>query len=159
MTAREIIKQLKMQPHPEGGYYAETYRSSATVLNSNGEKRNCCTAIYFLLNDQEKSNFHRIKSDELWFFHSGEPLEILSIRGGEIHSIILGTQMEKGEIPQASIPADTWFGSKVKEGMGYSLVSCTVSPGFDFADFELANRQQLLDEFPQLEKSIIELTR
>jgi len=159
MTAKEIIKALQMQPHPEGGYYAETYRSDATLLNRNGEKRNCCTAIYFLLENEDKSHFHRIQSEELWFFHQGDPLEIVSIRDEEPHFIILGNDIAKGEVPQAMVPAHTWFGSRLQGGAGYSLVSCTVAPGFDFTDFELANKSQLIQEFPHLTDLITELTR
>lgn len=158
MNYKDIIEELQLQQHPEGGFYAETYRSSAFTLNQNGEKRNLSTAIYFLLLDTNKSNFHRIQSDELWFFHQGEPIEIVTIQDGKAHSIILGNAIEKGELPQATIPANTWFGSKLKEGKGFALVSCTVAPGFDFLDFELAERENLANEFPNLEALIEEFT-
>ena len=155
MNYKDIIEVLQLQPHPEGGFYAETYRSSAFTLNQNGEKRNLSTAIYFLLHDTAKSNFHRIQSDELWFFHQGDPIEIVTIQGGKANSIILGNAIEKGELPQATIPANTWFGSKLKDGKGYALVSCTVAPGFDFLDFELAEREKLVNKFPN-QKALIE---
>ena len=158
MNYKDIIEVLQLQPHPEGGFYAETYRSSAFTLNQNGEKRNISTAIYFLLHDTAKSNFHRIQSDELWFFHQGEPIEIVTIQDGKSRSIILGNAIEKGELPQATIPANTWFGSKLKDGKSYALVSCTVAPGFDFLDFELAERKKLANEFPNLKALIEELT-
>ena len=158
MNYKNIIEELQLQPHPEGGFYAETYRSSAFALNQNGEKRNLSTAIYFLLHDTNKSNFHRIQSDELWFFHQGEPIEIVTIQDGKARSIILGNAIEKGELPQATIPANTWFGSKLKDGKGYALVSCTVAPGFDFLDFELAEREKLANEFPNLKALIEEFT-
>ena len=119
------------------------------------KKRNISTAIYFLLENDNKSLFHRIQSDELWFFHQGEPLEIHFIENNQISTILLGNNIEKGEIPQANIPANTWFCSTVKDSIGYSLVSCTVAPGFDFLDFELADRESLVKEFPLL-KDIIE---
>jgi len=158
MNHKDIIEELQLQPHPEGGFYAETYRSSAFTLNQNGEKRNVSTAIYFLLHDAEKSNFHRIQSDELWFFHQGDPIEIVTIQDGKARSIILGNSIEKGELPQATIPANTWFGSKLKDGKGYALVSCTVAPGFDFLDFELAEREKMVNEFPNLRALIEEFT-
>ncbi len=158
MNYKYIIEELQLQPHPEGGFYAETYRSSEFTLNQNGEKRNLSTAIYFLLHDTNKSNFHRIQSDELWFFHQGEPIEIVTIQDGKARSIILGNAIEKGELPQATIPANTWFGSKLKDGKGYALVSCTVAPGFDFLDFELAEREKLANEFPNLKALIEEFT-
>jgi predicted cupin superfamily sugar epimerase len=158
MNYKDIIEELQLQAHPEGGFYAETYRSSAFTLNQNGEKRNLSTAIYFLLHDTNKSNFHRIQSDELWFFHQGEPIEIVTIQDGKARSIILGNAIEKGELPQATIPANTWFGSKLKDGKGFALVSCTVAPGFDFLDFELAERENLANEFPNLEALIEEFT-
>ena len=158
MNYKDIIEVLQLQPHPEGGFYAETYRSSAFTLNQNGEKRNLSTAIYFLLHDTNKSNFHRIQSDELWFFHQGEPIEIVTIQGGKARTIILGNNIKEGELPQATIPANTWFGSKLKDGKGFALVSCTVAPGFDFLDFELAEREKLVNEFPNLKALIEEFT-
>lgn len=158
MNANDIIQQLNLQPHPEGGYYAETYRSPLEVTNSEGNSRAASTAIYFLLKDKDKSHFHRIKSDELWFFHQGVPLEIISIQNGQLHSIILGNDIAAGQQAQAMIPADTWFGSRLKDGEGYALVSCTVAPGFDFSDFELAGREELIQEFPHLQEMITELT-
>ena len=159
MNYKDIIEELQLQPHPEGGFYAETYKSSAFTLNQNGEKRNLSTAIYFLLHDTNKSNFHRIQSDELWFFHQGEPLEIVFVKEGVLNSIILGNSFENGEVPQATIPSNTWFASSVKQRKGYSFVSCTVAPGFDFADFELASRENLLEEFPHLKEVIHKLTK
>jgi uncharacterized protein len=158
MNYKDINEKLQLHAHPEGGFYAETYRSSAFTLNQNGEKRNLSTAIYFLLHDTNKSNFHRIQSDELWFFHQGEPIEIVTIQDGKARSIILGNAIEKGELPQATIPANTWFGSKLKDGKGYALVSCTVAPGFDFLDFELAEYEKLAYEFPNLKALIEEFT-
>ncbi len=159
MTAQEIIKHLQLTAHPEGGYYTETYRCAEAILNRNGDQRNTSTAIYFLLNDNDVSNLHRIQSDELWFFHQGEPLEIVMIKDGIYSSIVLGNNLQKGEVPQAMIPANVWFGSKLKNSKGYALVSCTVAPGFDFRDFELADRNQLLSEFPHLQLLITAFTR
>jgi predicted cupin superfamily sugar epimerase len=159
MTANEIITQLQLTAHPEGGYYTETYRSAESTLNKNGDQRNTCTAIYFLLKDDDISNLHRIQSDELWFFHQGDPLEIVFIQDGKASSIVLGNNLQNGEVPQAMIPANVWFGSKLKSSNGYALVSCTVAPGFDFQDFELAERTQLLKVYPHLHKLITAFTR
>ena len=145
MNAQELISILDLQPHPEGGYYKETYRA-AQIIND----RNVSTAIFYLLEDKDRSHFHRIKSDELWFYHSGEPLELLMIQNDQITTIILGNDIANGQVLQAIIPANTWFAAKVRDGVGYSLFSCTVAPGFDFADFELAERQELLGQFPRL---------
>ena len=158
MNTKDLIDRLALLPHPEGGYYKETYRASETVITENGDKRNISTAIYFMLENNDKSHFHRIKSDELWFFHQGEILEIIYIQEGQLHAVLLGNDFDKGAFPQAIIPADTWFASRVKNQKGYSLVSCTVAPGFDFADFELAKREELTAEFPALKNIIEEFT-
>ncbi|HEX5025965.1 MAG TPA: cupin domain-containing protein [Agriterribacter sp.] len=158
-SAKNLVQKLQLRSHPEGGYFAETYRSSEIMLTHEGKSRNISTAIYFLLEDENKSHFHRIQSDELWFFHQGEPLEIVTLQNGTASSIILGNNIENGEIPQAIIPANIWFAARVKNGMGYSLVSCTVAPGFDFLDFELAKREDLLQQFPHLKNEIEMFTR
>ena len=158
MVAESIIRHLNMTPHPEGGYYKETYRSTSLTVNSEGNSRNQSTAIYFLLENKNKSHFHRIKSDELWFFHQGEPLEILSIENGILKRTILGNDFSAGQQAQAMIPANTWFGSRLQQGKGFSLVSCTVSPGFDFQDFEMAKKENLILEFPDLKEIIDEMT-
>jgi uncharacterized protein len=158
MDVKELVRKLQLQPHPEGGFYKETYRSDESLTNTHGKIRNVSTAIYFLLADEDKSHFHRIKSDELWFFHQGQALEICFISNQQVTMIILGNEIENGEVPQAVIPANTWFASSVKNGIGYSLVSCTVAPGFSFEDFELADRQDLIGQFPHLEKIIVKYT-
>ena len=155
MDVIEIIHKLQLKAHPEGGYYRETYRSNDSTTNSKGEVRNYSTAIYYLLENENKSHFHRIQSEELWFFHQGQTLEICLIRDDEIVSIFLGNDIESGEVPQAIIPANCWFASSIKNGLGYSLVSCTVAPGFDFSDFELGERVTLIEQYPGL-KNVIE---
>ena len=158
MKAKQLIETLQLLPHPEGGWYRETYRSAETLVNKNGAKRNVCTAIYFLLEGKDKSHFHRIESDETWFFHSGEALEIVMIESDNLRKVLLGNDILKGEIPQFTIAAKTWFAAKIKSETGYSLVSCTVAPGFDFADFELAERAKLSNEFSELKNVIREFT-
>lgn len=159
ITSKELIDNLSLLPHPEGGYFKEVYRSDETTTNKNGDLRNVCTAIYFLLERTDISHFHRIQSDELWFFHLGQSLEIYYITDGEIKSVALGSNILAGEVLSFKVPANTWFASKVKNEKEFSLVSCTVAPGFDFADFELAKREELTKEYPHLIDIIKEFTR
>jgi len=158
MGAKSLIERLNLIPHPEGGYFRETYRSSENTLNVDGNKRSQSTAIYFLLENQNKSHFHRIKSDELWFFHQGEAIEILYFENSELHTIQLGNDFHLGQVAQAVIPANVWFASRLVGGKGYGLVSCTVAPGFDFTDFEMAKKRNLLLEFPDFPEIIEEMT-
>jgi predicted cupin superfamily sugar epimerase len=160
MNAQEWIKELNLLPHPEGGFYRETYRSPEEIIAPGFEgKRNVSTAIYFLLEEKNKSHFHRIKSDELWFFHEGETLEILCLSKKGMTSVLLGKNIRKGEKLQVLISAGTWFGARIKNETGYSLVSCTVAPGFDFKDFEMATHEILKKEFPeQVDGNIEEMT-
>lgn len=149
MDANYWIEKLQLLPHPEGGYYKETYRSTEeTSFDRFDGKRAVSTAIYFLLEGKHKSHFHRIKSDELWFFHEGVSLEIFCLTEKGLSTILLGKNIEAGEQLHAVIPAGIWFGARLRDGKGYGLVSCTVAPGFDFRDFELGKREALLKEFP-----------
>lgn len=158
MTAQEIIQHLQLLPHPEGGYYRETYRSAQMLETAEGTDRSVSTAIYYLLENEDKSHFHRIKSDELWFFHQGQALEIILLTPGQPTRLVLGSNFSRGELPQAVVPANTWFAAHLKHRTGYALVSCTVAPGFDFADFELADRAALLAEFPQWPELVEQFT-
>ncbi len=157
------IEKLNLQAHPEGGFFAETYRSEIRCENPAPDIqgiRNFATGIYFLMEKENFSAFHRIKSDEMWHFYSGDPLEILYFdEKAELHSILLGNSPENGEVFQAVVPAGLWFASRPLKGGEFSLVGCTVSPGFDFQDFEMASRAQLVSEFPNHQKTIEELTR
>lgn len=145
-TAQELVQSLGLLPHPEGGFYKETYRSELTL---EGKERQLLTSIYFLLTSENISKFHRIKSDELWYFHAGSPLIVhtLGERGHQQHH--LGLELSKGQQPFLWIPKDTIFGSTVAENDGFSLVSCAVAPGFDFRDFELFERSELLAAYPE----------
>ncbi|MCR5890026.1 cupin domain-containing protein [Hymenobacter sp. J193] len=158
MTAQNIIHRLQLLPHPEGGYYRETYRSAQTMETAEGQTRHVSTAIYYLLENEDKSHFHRIKSDELWFFHQGQALEIILLTHGQPTRIVLGSNFANGELPQAAIPANTWFAAHLPRSTGYALVSCTVAPGFDFVDFELADRAALTHEFPQWPELVEQFT-
>ncbi|MEY4791369.1 MAG: hypothetical protein RIT34_176 [Bacteroidota bacterium] len=152
---QQLINELELQAHPEGGYYKETYRSSQTL---EGQDRQLLTSIYFLLTAENVSRFHRIKSDELWYFHAGSPLIVhtLSERGHEQHH--LGLDLSKGQQPFLWIPKDTIFGSSILDAEGYALVSCAVAPGFDFRDFELFTAEQLLLKFAAHREIIERLT-
>jgi predicted cupin superfamily sugar epimerase len=158
------INQLQLLPHPEGGFYKETYRSKENIKLSGMPSRftaarSFSTAIYFLLRSQDKSLFHRIKSDELWHFHSGSVLHIYVLNNTGIDILKLGTDLENGESLQVTVPANCWFAAKVNSPDTYVLSSCTVAPGFDFNDFELADRKTLLREFSGLHDIITDLTR
>ncbi|UOQ51819.1 cupin domain-containing protein [Hymenobacter cellulosivorans] len=159
MSVQPIIEKLQLLPHPEGGYYKETYRAATSITTEQGAARNVSTAIYYLLEGADKSHLHRIQSDELWFFHQGQALEIVLVEQGQLVTIELGNDLAQGQLPQAVIPAQTWFGARVKGETGFALVSCTVAPGFDFRDFELAERDALTQEFPQLQAIIEQFTR
>jgi predicted cupin superfamily sugar epimerase len=158
MTTQDLVRHLHLTPHPEGGYYRETYRSAQTIATGEAQTRNVSTAIYYLLENDDKSCFHRIKSDELWFFHKGEALEIVLLVEGQPITIVLGNDIENGELLQAIVPANTWFAAQIKQRAGYALVSCTVAPGFDFMDFELAERAELTHQFPHLQALIEKFT-
>jgi predicted cupin superfamily sugar epimerase len=162
--AQSYIRALQMQPHPEGGFFRESYRSEQTLelLAPSGDtvQRSVCTAIYFLLETGNFSAFHRIQSDEIWHFYAGQALEVLELLpSGALRRTRLGPDILRGDIPQYVVPADTWFASRVADGGAFSLVGCTVAPGFDFADFRLAQRPELLELFPQHRQVITELTR
>lgn len=148
---QSIVEKLNMLPHPEGGYFVETYRSEVTVSESG---KSVATVIYFLLPSGEKSNWHRIKNDEFWFYHSGSPIVVHSIENNEYRAQVVGNDFEKGQVPQYLVPGGAVFGASVQEENSYSLVSCVVAPGFDFKDFELFTKEQMLELFPGLEKEV-----
>lgn len=161
----EIAKQLGLQPHPEGGYYKEVYRSVGVIQQAaidgvfSGD-RNYATSIYFMLVGGNFSAFHRIKSDELWHFYDGDACTVYVIHlNGEFEAIHLGRDIANGEVYQAVVPAGAWFASECSNPEGFSLTGCTVSPGFDFADFEMAEREGLIKEYPQYAEVINRLTR
>ena len=142
MSASYWIKKLKLKPHPEGGWYRETYRSRFS------------TAIYYLLEKRHRSRLHRIQSDEIWHFYAGDPLVVWGVgAGNKEHGFLLGK-----EDFQAVIPAGTWFGAYLPGESQYVLVGCTVAPAFEFRHFELARREQLLNKFPRHQQMILKLT-
>lgn len=155
MTAEELIQHFDLLPHPEGGWYKETYKSSEIIAQNAlpdrfSGSRAFSTAIYFLLEQGNYSAFHRIKSDECWHFYSGEALLIYVLTpNGHLDIISLGSNIEKGERFQYVVPANCWFASKPARDSNYSFVGCTVSPGFDFLDFEMADAKSLCKQYPQ----------
>jgi predicted cupin superfamily sugar epimerase len=162
-TADYWIQHLKLDAHPEGGFYRETYRSRENIqlcgLPSRfPAPRSFSTAIYFLLRSQDKSLFHRIKSDELWHFHAGSTLHLYVLQKDAFSEFRLGNNPENGDSLQVVIPANAWFGARVPYPEAYTLSSCTVAPGFDFKDFEIAERASLIREFPNQSQIISELT-
>jgi hypothetical protein len=165
MTAEELIRRLELRPHPEGGFYRETYRSkehipAAALPPRFGSDHNFSTSIFFLLRDAEFSCLHKIKADETWHFYLGDPLTIVSFNDdGILEQASLGNRLDKGEIPQLVIPQGYWFGASVKGKQGYALVGCTVAPGFEFGDLTFGKREALLKQFPHLEDIISAYTR
>lgn len=165
MTVETLVKELELLPHPEGGFYKETYRSKGVISNSclspdfKGD-RNMATGIYFLIEKGNFSALHKIKSDETWHFYYGDALEVIEINEhGKLTTTQIGNNLQNGETFQYTVKANTWFGSRVSSNGNFSLVGCTVYPGFDFNDFELADRDILINTFPHLKNLITELTR
>lgn len=165
MQKETLIEKFDLQPHPEGGYFKETYRSEGKVLTNDPphhfpNHRNYSTAIYFLIEKTNFSSLHRIKSDEIWHFYAGDALEVIEIDlEGNLIKTQVGNDLKNGQTFQYMVKAGHWFGSRVLKGGEFSFVGCTVSPGFDFNDFELAIRQELIDLFPQHTQVITEMTR
>ena len=166
-SAEQVIERLALRPHPEGGFYRETYRA-ADVIGAEAlpgrfrGDRTCSTAIHFLLRGEQFTALHRLRSDELWHFYLGAPLEIVEIStDGSLAVTRLGPDLPAGESPQAVVPAGHWFGARLAEpGPGaFALAGCTVAPGFDFADLEMGRRDRLIDAYPQHEAVIRALTR
>ncbi|MEW5803427.1 MAG: cupin domain-containing protein [bacterium] len=180
------ITKLNLERHPEGGYFRQTYRSRETIAQSAlpcrfTADRPISTAIYYLLGADDFSAFHSIKSDELWHFYCGDALTIYTIdQNGKCSHIRLGSDLECGEVFQSVVEAECWFGAAIESGVaagsishpsrrsrdvsshagfGYSLVGCTVAPGFDFCDFRLADRRELLERYPEHRLIIEKLTR
>ena len=162
-NVHELIQKLKLETHPEGGYFKELYRSVETINKDALPERysgdRCfSTSIYYLLRGNQKSTLHRLKSDEIWHFYLGSQLRLYMIdSSGIFESVVLGQNIFDGETPQFVIPKGIWFGAHPMstDGNDFSLVGCTVAPGFDFKDFEMGNKEDLLKEFPH-HKEVIE---
>jgi predicted cupin superfamily sugar epimerase len=160
MNAQYYIEKLNLTAHPEGGFFKEVYRSDETISKQSLPKRysgdrNFSTSIYFLLRGKEFSAFHKIESDESWHFYAGTAMTLMMISEAGVYSeVIIGKNLENNEQLQFTIKRNTWFASKVNEENSFSLLGCTVAPGFDFADFVLAEKPILLNQFPQHEAII-----
>ena len=143
------IDHLNLQPHPEGGYYKEVFRSKQQVVrNGTDELKQACTSIYYLLEGADYSGFHRIKSDELWYFHRGGPLLIHIIDEHGVYSSIELSDTSSGVL-SAVVEAGLWFASEIPSRNGFTLVSCAVAPGFEFSEFEMADKQVMMLSYPQ----------
>ncbi len=165
MIISDLITHYHLQPHPEGGWYAQSYRSTeiipaAALPDRFGGDRVFSTAIYFLLEQGNFSAFHRIKSDECWHFYQGDPLEVFVIgTDRQLTIVTLGQDSSRGQLFQYVVPANCWFASRPAKESKFCFVGCTVAPGFDFADFELANQTNLCSEYPEYSELILELCR
>ncbi|ARK30623.1 cupin domain-containing protein [Halalkalibacter krulwichiae] len=149
------ISHLGLEPHPEGGFFKRSFESTEEL---NEQSRKLYTSIYFLLRAGDVSHFHRLQSDELWYFHAGSSMSVHIIhQDGRYEEAKLGLNIDKGEVPQVLVPKHSIFGSSLAEDKSFSLVGCMVAPGFVYEDFELFTQQQLLEEYPQHEEIISKL--
>ncbi len=161
LSMADIITHYSMSRHPEGGWYKRTYQSDGVIaaecLPGFKGARHYSTAILYLLPGGEKSALHRIKQDETWHFYLGSGLRLVMITPqGEHREIVLGPSITAGEFLQYTVPAGHWFGAMPLESSEWSLVGCTVAPGFDFADFELGRTGKLIELFPEHKELILE---
>jgi len=157
--AKTWIEKLDLQPHPEGGHFREVYRSEEVIFKENLPNRyqgdrSFSTSIYFLLERGEISAFHRLRSDETWYYHDGDNLEIFIIdKAGSLLRKTLGLNIEEGEKPQITIERGSWFAART---LGeFTFVGCNVSPGFDFVDFEMGDFSTLVKQYPQQKKTLL----
>jgi hypothetical protein len=163
--ARYWMERLQLEPHPEGGYFRQTYRSEVTIAREAlpagfGGARAASTAIYFLLEGKTFSAFHRLRSDEVWHFYVGAPVSVHVIEpSGKYSSIALGSDPDAGQSFQVVVPAGCWFASHVADWKSFAVVGCTVAPGFDFEEFDMGKRTELVAEYPQHQEVIQRLTR
>jgi uncharacterized protein len=163
--ANKLIKKLGLTRHPEGGWFKEVYRSNEYILAQNlpvrFEEDHCfSTSIYFLLKGDDFSALHRIKQDETWHLYSGSSMTLHIIdEKGSYNILKLGLNLEKGEQPQQTVKAGCIFGATVDNKDTYTLAGCTVAPGFEFSDFELLSRQNLIEKYPHHSNIIMRLTR
>lgn len=158
-SAEQIVARLGLEPHAEGGFFRETYRATETVETSAGT-RSLCTAILFLVTAARPSRFHRLTSDELWLYQGGDALEVAILQHCGRSSVSTLGPAGRGD-PQLLVPAHSWQAAHVpatENEEGWTLVACVVSPGFDYADFELADRQALLDAWPDRRELVLALT-
>lgn len=154
MEAKEIIKELGLSPHPEGGYYKRMFSYDKQTIDRKG----IISSIYYLLEGNDFSAFHRLSSVELWFFHLGEPINIYILNNqGKLETHTLSSNLNDSF--QFVVEPNTWFAAEIPSKKGFSLVSCAVSPMFSFNDFELANKEELIKYYPEYQSIINRLTR
>lgn len=155
------VRKFSMQEHPEGGYIKQTFRSDRQFdLPGYSGPRSAITVIYYLLKSGQFSAFHRIKSDEVWHFYAGSALALYAITGkGDLKRMLLGKDPGGGQTFQAAIEAGSWFAAAVASPKSYSLIGCTVAPGFEFEDLELGDRESLVKQYPRHKKIIEKFTR
>lgn len=149
--AERLIARLGLQPHPEGGYYRETYRAADIVHRTGASAgRSASTAIYYLLCDDAWSAWHRIRSDEVWHFYAGGPLRVhvLDGQGGLVTHRLGNAIVDPDCVFQAVVPAGCWFAAERVHADRYTLAGCTVAPGFEFSEFELADADRLAADHP-----------
>jgi predicted cupin superfamily sugar epimerase len=159
---RELIETLALVPHPERGYYVETHRAPARVHSaSHAGERSASTAIYFLIGQDEPITFlHRLASDEVFHLYEGGPLEVLRLLpDGSSDVARLGLDLARGQRPQLVLSRGTWFGTELCAGATHCLIGCTVAPGFEFEDFELADAAELMRRYPEQRERIARMRR
>jgi predicted cupin superfamily sugar epimerase len=164
MDPELLIEKLGLEPHPEGGWYSETYRAAGYIpraaLPGYTGDRSHATAIYYLLRDKERSALHRIASDEIFHFYAGDPVEMFQLGpDGRGQELIIGPRVDRGQRPQVVVPGGVWQGLTLVDGGRFALLGCTVAPGFDFADFEIADAGALAAAHPRWANRIQSLAR
>jgi uncharacterized protein len=166
MTSEELKSLLNLTPLSfEGGYYSETYRSDDILAAESlparyGGPRTAATAIYYQLEPGTFSELHRVASDEIFHFYLGDPVEMVQLwPDGSWRQVMIGTDLERGMRPQVVVPHGVWQGSRLAPGGKFALLGCTVSPGFEYADYESGSRQELVRQYPEARDLIVALTR
>lgn len=160
MTAQQIIQLLGLEKHPkEGGYFRETYRSRETIDLPGPRTRSLATAIYYLITPDSFSALHRLPGDEMFHHYLGDAVEMLMLHpDGQGEIVRIGGDLAKGESPQVVVPGGTWQGSRLVAGGAFALLGCTMSPGFDYADYAHGRRDELMARFPAWADRIRQLT-
>ena len=161
MTAEQVIERLELKPlADEGGFFRQSYACSLNYLGAVDKPARClATAIYYLVTPVGFSALHRIKSDEVFHFYLGDPVEMVQFEHGNYRRLVLGQNILKGELLQTVVASGVWQGTRLVSGGRWALLGTTVSPGFDFEDFELADRTILIKQFPEQEPTIRSYTR
>ena len=158
--AKKIIHNLGLQLHPEGGFYRETYRSQQEIDLPNSVKRSVSTAIYYFLTPETFSEIHRLKNDEIFHFYTGSPVEMLQLfENGDSKIVYIGEDVISGYTPQVVVQKNVWQGARLKKGGQFALLGCTVSPGFDFEDYESGKCEELVKKYPDRKDFIEAITR